>query len=307
MTEVIEPPAAISETSWNARPITGTFGAELTGASLADPAAAEQIAGLLAEHLVLVVRAQNLGPGDQVALAHRLGTPTPAHPVVPGLPGFPEVLVLDGSAGGKNARWHTDVTFVPRPHAGAILVADELPDHGGDTLFADLVTAYDRLAPALRDAIDQLHAVHRITPLAYWGEPFDTALSRDDAAHLLSSAVDVPAVVHPVVRVDPVTGRKALFVNRGFTSHIVGLSRIESEAMLNLLYLHVEQPEFTLRHRWQVGDVVIWDNRVTSHYAVDDYGTAGRRMRRVTLQGETPVGPDGFVSHTTDDPLLVVR
>jgi len=312
MTELITPPTTPVDADpttqhWTVRPITGTFGAELTGASLGDPAAAEQIADLLAEHLVLVVRDQNVGPGDQVALAHRLGTPTPAHPVVPGLPGFPEVLVLDGSAGGKNARWHTDVTFVPQPHAGAVLVADELPDHGGDTLFADLATAYERLAPALRDAVDQLQAVHRITPLAYWGEPFDTALSRDDASSLLASADEVQAVVHPVVRVHPVTGRKALFVNRGFTSHIVGLSRIESDGLLNLLYAHVEQPELTLRHRWQAGDVLIWDNRVTSHYAVDDYGTSERRVRQVTLRGELPVGPDGFVSHTTDDPLIATR
>lgn len=294
-------------TQWDVKRISGHFGAELSGASLADPAAAEEIAGLLAEHLVIVVRNQNVGPGDQVALAHRLGTPTPAHPVVPGLPGFPEVLVLDGSAGGKNARWHTDVTFITYPHAGAILVADELPDHGGDTLWADLATAYEKLSPALRDAVDQLQAVHRITPLAYWGEPFDTALSRDDATNLLASAAEVPAVVHPVVRVHPVTGRKALFVNRGFTSHIVGLSRIESDGLLGLLYQHIEQPEFSLRHRWQVGDVLIWDNRVTSHYAVDDYGPTGRRVRRVTLRGDLPVGPDGFVSHTTDDPLLTIR
>lgn len=310
MTEVITPATSsekTSETRWTVRPITGTFGAELSGASLTDPDAAAEISALLTKHLVLVVRDQQLGPGDQVALAHRLGRPTPAHPVVPGLAGFPEVLVLDGSFGGKNARWHTDVTFIPRPHAGAILVADELPDHGGDTLWADLATAYEQLAAPLRRAVDGLQAVHRITPLAYWGEPFDSALSREDAGALADDAAAVPAVVHPVVRVHPVTGRKALFVNRGFTSHIVGFLRIESEGLLSLLYRHIEQPEFTLRHRWHERDVLLWDNRVTSHYAVDDYGSAGRRVRRVTLQGEPPVGPDGFTSHTTNNPLLAIR
>lgn len=294
-------------TRWTVQPISGTFGAELTGASLADPDAADDIAGLLAEHLVVVVRDQHIGPGAQVDLAHRLGTPTPAHPVVPGLPGFPEVLVLDGSAGGKNARWHTDVTFVPKPHAGAILVADELPPVGGDTLWVDLATAYERLAEPLRQAVDGLQAVHRISPLAYWGEPFDSALDREDAATLAASAGEVPPVVHPVVRIHPETGRKALFVNRGFTSHIVGLSRIESDGLLALLYAHIEQPEFTLRHRWQIGDVLIWDNQVTSHYAVDDYGSGGRRVRRVTLAGEAPVGPDGFTSHVTEDPRVAIR
>lgn len=300
-------PVDVTTAQWTVKRISGTFGAELSGASLSDTAAADQIPDLLTEHLVLVVRNQHIGPGAQVDLAHRLGTPTPAHPVVPGLPGFPEVLVLDGSAGGKNARWHTDVTFIPKPHAGAILVADELPEYGGDTLWADLATAYERLAEPLRRAVDGLQAVHRITPLAYWGEPFDSALSRDDAAALLESAEDVPAVVHPLVRVHPVTGRKALFVNRGFTSHIVGLSRIESDGLLALLHAHTEQPEFTLRHRWQVGDVVIWDNRGTAHYAVDDYGPSARRVRRVTLAGEAPVGPDGFVGHVTRDPLIAIR
>lgn len=294
-------------TRWTVKRVSGTFGAELSGASLADPEAAAEIPALLAEHLVVVARGQNLGPGDQVALANRLGTPTPAHPVVPSLPGFPEVLVLDGSAGGKNARWHTDVTFIPRPHAGAVLVADELPEVGGDTLWADLATAYEQLSEPLRRAVDGLQAVHRITPLAYWGEPFDTALGREDADQLLAAAADVRPVVHPLVRVHPQTGRRALFVNRGFTSHIVGLSRIESDGLLALLYAHIERPEITLRHRWQTGDVLIWDNQVTSHYAVDDYGTSGRRVRRVTLAGDLPVGPDGFTSHIAEDPLVAIR
>jgi len=292
---------------WQVAPITGTFGAELWGAALSDPAAAAAIPDLLAQHLVLAVRGQSVSPGDQVALARVLGEPTPAHPVVPGLPGFPEVLVLDGAAGGKNALWHTDVTFIPTPHAGSVLVADELPSRGGDTLFADLASAYERLSEPLRDAVNGLRAVHRIAPLAYWGEPFDTALTRPDALDLYERARDVPAVVHPVVRIHPRTGRRSLFVNRGFTSHLAGLSRIESEGLLALLYAHIEQPEFTLRHRWQAGDVLIWDNRATSHYAVDDYGSAPRSMRRVTVRGELPVGPDGFTSHATDDPLLAVR
>lgn len=296
-----------TRTHWQVTPLTGTFGAELSGASLSDQAAAAAIAPLLDEHLVLVIRRAHLTPGDQVQLARSLGEPTPAHPVLPGLPGHPEVLVLDGAKGGKNARWHTDVTFLPQPHAASVLVADELPPHGGDTLFADLRTAYDALAAPLRSAVDQLRAVHRITPLAYWGEPFDTALSRDDAAELLARAAEVPAVVHPVVRIHPRTGRPALFVNRGFTSHLAGLSRIESDGLLALLHAHVEQPELTLRHRWQTGDVVIWDNRATAHYAVDDYRSAARRVRRVTVRGEAPVGPDGFVSHTTEDPLTAIR
>ena len=172
---------------WTAKQLTGCFGAELSGASLSDAQATSQVLDLLHTYRVLVFRGQTLAPADQVALAHQLGTPTPAHPVIPSLPGFPEILPVDGALGGKNARWHTDVTFVPRPPAASILTADELPSHGGDTLFADMRSAYEGLAQPIRDMINGLAAIHRITPLAYWGEPFDTGhlLHRPRRARLL--------------------------------------------------------------------------------------------------------------------------
>jgi alpha-ketoglutarate-dependent taurine dioxygenase len=297
----------MSNQHWTVQRLTGCFGAELTGASLADPAAAADILDLLQEHLVLTVRDQSLAPADQVALARQLGTPTPAHPVIPSLPGFPEILPVDGALGGKNAMWHTDVTFVPRPPAASILVADDLPDHGGDTLFADMRSAYAGLSAPMRLMINELSAVHRISPLAYWGEPFDTALTRDDAMAMYEQSKSVPPVVHPMVRVHPTTGRPSLFVNPGFTSHIVGFSRHESEGVLKVLFEHATQPEYVMRHRWRAGDVVLWDNRATMHYATDDYGTSTRRMRRVTLAGAEPVGPSGFVSHIAEDPLVAIR
>lgn len=293
--------------NWRVTPITATFGAELDGAKVTDPDAADELAALLAEHLVLVLRGRHLTPAEHVALANRLGRPTPAHPVVPGLDGYPEILVLDGAAGGRNARWHTDVTFMARPPAASILVAETVPSHGGDTLWADMRSAYEALAAPVRRLADELVAVHRITPLAYWGEPFDTALGRDDAMALLQAANDVKPVAHPVVRIHPLTGRPSLFVNPGFTSHILGLSRHESDGLLTMLYNHIAQPELSMRHRWQAGDVVVWDNQATMHYATNDYGSTDRRMRRVTLGGQEPVGPNGFVSHILDDPLLAIR
>ncbi|MFN8026035.1 MAG: TauD/TfdA family dioxygenase [Acidimicrobiia bacterium] len=291
---------------WNRTALTAGFGIELRGGDARDLTAAE-LAPLVEEHLVVVFRGQDLGPADQVALARRLGEPTPAHPVVPGHPDHPELLVLDAAAGGRNARWHTDVTFVDTPPAMSVLVADRLPAAGGDTLWADLRGAYARLAPPLRALVDQLEAVHRISPLAYWGEPFDTALARDDAWKLFDDATRVPPVIHPVVRVHPVTGRPALFVNPAFTTHVVGLSRVESDGLLALLYEHATQPETLVRHRWQPGDVVIWDNRATMHYAVDDYADAGREVRRVTLRGDRPLGPAGQTSRVADDPLVAIR
>ncbi len=288
-------------------PITGTFGAELSGERVADGIDGAWLSRQLVDHRLLVLRDQHLTHAQQVQLARELGEPTPAHPVVPGHPDHPEILVLDGAQGGRNARWHTDVTFMPAPPAASVLVGDVMPAFGGDTMWADTRTAYERLSPAVQAAIDTLEAVHRISPLAYWGEPFDTALGRDDAQRLFDDAAKVPPVIHPVVRVHPVTGRKNLFVNPGFTTHIVGMSRIESDGLLRLLYEHATQPELVLRHRWRAGDVVIWDNRATMHYAVDDYGAAQRCMRRVTIRGTTPVGPSGTESRLVTDPLVSVR
>ena len=294
--------------NWTLTPLTGTFGAELSGGRIGDPGFdPAALLALVEEHLVVVLHDQHLTHAEQVEVARALGEPTPAHPVVPGHPDHPEILVLDGNSGGRNARWHTDVTFIPTPPAASVLVGDQFPPAGGDTVWADLRTAYERLAPALQQAVDQLDAVHRISPLAYWGEPFDTAIGRDDAQQLYDDGQKVPPVIHPVVRVHPSTGRKSLFVNHGFTTHIVGLSRIESDNLLRLLLEHSTQPELQFRHRWRVGDVLIWDNRATTHYAVDDYGTDQRLMRRVTIRGTKPVGPSGVESRVADDPLVAVR
>jgi alpha-ketoglutarate-dependent sulfate ester dioxygenase len=292
---------------WAVTGVTSTFGVELSGGRVADGLDPAWLVALLEEHLVVIIRDQFITPAEQVHLGRMFGELTPAHPVIPGHPDHPEILVVDGAAGGRNARWHTDVTFVPTPPAVSVLVADVVPETGGDTMWSDRRSAYERLNPALRHAVDGLEAVHRISPLAYWGEPFDTALGRDDAQKLFDDAMKVPPVIHPVVRVHPTTGLPNLFVNPGFTTHIVGLSRIESDGLLDLLYRHMEQPELILRHRWRPGDIAIWDNRATAHYAVDDYGQSERLMRRVTVRGGTAVGPTGLESRVANDPLVAVR
>lgn len=289
------------------RPLTGGFGADVSDIDLRTFDDGPALLALLEDRLVLVFRGQHLTHAEQSRIARLLGEVTPAHPVVPGHPDFPEILELNAQQGGKNARWHTDVTFVPNPPAASVLVADVVPEFGGDTLWADARSAFSALSPVLQDAVSRLEAVHHISPLAYWGEPFDSALSREDAQKLFDDASKVPPVVHPVVRIHPTTARPALFVNPGFTTHIVGISRIESDGLLRLLFEHVVQPEFTLRHHWQPGDVVMWDNRATLHYATDDYGLSERRMRRITLRGTTALGPSFQESHVTNDPLVSVR
>lgn len=297
----------ISADRWTITPLTGSFGAEFVGGRIDVHSDGDWIREQLDQNRLLVFRGQFISHAEQVDLARALGEPTPAHPVVPGHPDHPEILELDAAKGGRNAQWHTDVTFTPTPPAASVLVADSLPSFGGDTLWADLRGAYEQLSPSLRAAIDDLDAVHRITPIAYWGVPADSAMSRDDALELLENASKVPPVIHPVVRVHPVTGKPSLFVNPGFTSHIIGLSQIESDHLLGLLHAHSTQPELVARHRWQAGDVVIWDNRATMHYASNDYGDAERRMRRVTIRGDVPFGIDGRRSRIADDPFLAVR
>lgn len=289
------------------RPLTRSFGTDVSQVDLRSFDDGPALLALLDERLVLVFRDQHLTHAEQSRIARLMGEVTPAHPVVPGHPDFPEILELNAQQGGKNARWHTDVTFVASPPAASVLVAEVVPEFGGDTLWADARAAFSALSPALQDALSRLEAVHRISPLAHWGEPFDTALSREDAQTLFDDALKVPPVVHPVVRIHPTTAKPALFVNLSFTTHIVGVSRIESDGLLRLLFEHMVQPDFTLRHHWQPGDVVMWDNRATLHYATDDYGLAERRMRRITLRGTPALGPSFQESRVTNDPLLGAR
>jgi taurine dioxygenase len=174
-----------------------------------------------------------------------------------------EILVLDGARPEDRANaWHTDVTFTPDAPIGALLSMRIAPGKGGDTLWSNQYAAYEALAPSVQAFIDGLEAVH--------GRPGMTG-----------------STVHPVVRVHPATGRRALYVNRGWTSQIVGLSHVESRGVLTMLFEHAEKPEFALRWTWQAGDAALWDNRCTMHYAVNDYGDAPRLLHRVTIYDRT--------------------
>lgn len=176
-----------------------------------------------------------------------------------------EILVLDGSEpGGRANAWHTDVTFAAKPPVGSLLAMQVCPERGGDTLWSNQYAAYEALAPATRRFIDDLEAVH--------GRP-----------GLTDSAT------HPVVLTHPETGRRALYVNRGWTTRIVGLGPIESNGVLAMLFDHAERPEFAVRWTWTAGDAAMWDNRSTMHYAIDDYGEATRILHRVTMH-DHPTG-----------------
>ncbi|RBY74928.1 taurine dioxygenase [Blastococcus sp. TF02-09] len=268
-----------------------TIGARVHGVDLAR-ATDDQVRDLraaLARYKVLFFSGQHdLHPDSQIALGRRLGEVTESHPVVPGVDeNHPEIYELDSNTGGFADIWHTDVTFVRRPPLGSILRAVVLPPTGGDTQWADLELAYDSLSEPVRRVADQLVAVHDGT--REWGYYLAQRQERTQWEGEEFTAL-VP-IEHPVVRVHPETGRRSLFVNPGFVSHIAGVSDAESRHLLDLFYAHITKPEHIVRHRWSVGDVVLWDNRSTVHYANRDYGNQRRVMHRITLRGDQPVAP----------------
>ncbi|WP_448609945.1 TauD/TfdA dioxygenase family protein [Geodermatophilus sp. URMC 60] len=245
----------------------------------------------LAEYKVLFFAGQHdLHPDRQIALGRRLGEVTESHPVVPGVDEeHPEIYALDSATGGFADVWHTDVTFVRRPPLGSVLRAVVLPPTGGDTQWADLELAYGSLSEPVRRLADQLVAVHDGTREFgyYLAQREERTKWEGEEFRAL-----VP-VEHPVVRVHPETGRRSLFVNPGFVSHLKDVSDAESRSLLDLFYAHITKPEHIVRHRWSVGDVVMWDNRSTVHYANRDYGDQRRVMHRITLRGDQPIGPTG--------------
>jgi taurine dioxygenase len=235
---------------------------------------------------VLLFRKQSLDPTTQARLASRFGELTPAHPVEPSVEGHPEILSLDSDDGARADVWHSDLTFQESPPLGAMLHAVVVPDVGGDTIWADMAAAYEALSPALRDFLTALTATHSAAKAGGYFAARDTG--GDKAA---ATAAAVPAH-HPVIRAHPETGRPSLFVNPLFTTKIDGLRRAESDALLNLLYEIATRPEHQMRWHWSAGDVAFWDNRCTMHYALLDYGKERRRMERVALEGDRPVGVD---------------
>lgn len=269
--------------------VTPALGAVVEGVDLApamDEVTVRAIREALLEHKVVWLRHQALDAESLTAVASRFGTSTEAHPVEPSLEGHPEVLPLNSEEGARADVWHTDLTFQESPPLGAVLYALEIPSSGGDTLWADMTGAYDALSAPLRSFLDTLTATH--TPL----KAGDYFVGRDATGGAAAGRTAAMSTSHPVVRVHPETGRAGLFVNPLFTDKVDGLRRRESDALLTLLHEAAVAPEHTVRWHWEAGDVAFWDNRCTMHYALLDFGTSARRMLRVSLEGDRPVGRD---------------
>ena len=277
-------------------PLTGVIGAEVSGLDLAQiDAGIAAVRSAQLEHQVLFLRGQSLDPGALLQFGQRLGEIQPSHPALRGHPDHPDhpdvvrVETRDGAGSGKyNTIWHSDVSFDEIPPSISILHAAEVPEIGGDTLFASMYAAHAALSPAVRQMVDGLEALHDGVP-NYTAVLMDP-LYENGAERMRQLKAQMPGAVHPVVRRHPETGRKALFVNRAFTMRILGLSDIESRNLLSLLCDHVEQESFQVRWRWSANDVAMWDNRCALHHAAHDYGGAYRLMHRIMLKGDRPRG-----------------
>jgi alpha-ketoglutarate-dependent taurine dioxygenase len=278
------------------RRIGGRIGAELLDVDLAQPitpALAAEINDALVEHKVLVVRDQSLDDEAHVRFASIFGPLTTAHPTVPSVDGQQNVLEVAGGEGARANTWHTDVTFVLSPPKATVLRSLVIPEYGGDTLFANTAAAYLDLPAHLRALADRLYAVHS-NEYDYAEHPQFRTEELEEYQKVFTSTRYRTA--HPVVRINPDSQTPNLFIG-GFTTGVIGLSKTEGRDVLRLLQSYVTRPENTLRHSWRVGDVVVWDNRATQHYAVDDYGDLARRLHRVTVAGDVPVGADGGKSY----------
>jgi alpha-ketoglutarate-dependent taurine dioxygenase len=269
-------------------PLTTVLGAEVSGLELTpglDAGAVDGIREALLRHKVLFFRGQSLDPAALTAVARLFGEPTEAHPVEPSLEGHPEVLSLDADEGARADIWHSDLTFQDRPPLGALLHGVVVPAVGGDTIWADMSATYEALSPTLRTFLDGLTATHSSSKAGgYFAQ-------RDREGDKAGATAAAAPVHHPVVRVHPETGNRSLFVNPLFTDRIDGLRRSESDALLGVIQNAAIAPERLVRWHWREGDVAFWDNRCTMHYALLEF-TGPRRMNRVALHGDCPVGVD---------------
>ena len=278
------------------RKVTARIGAEVVGLDISEELAPETVAAIRAalnEHKALVFTDVHLDDAGQQRFASYFGELTTAHPTVSALNGAPNVLSVDSERGVSN-HWHTDVTFVLNPPQLSTLRSIILPPYGGETLIANSATAYRSLPEVLRKFADTLWAVHTNDyDYAVPPESLDED-TRQRRAEFISIKYQT---AHPVVRVHPLTGERGLFIG-GFAQRIVGLSVSESRKILDLLQSYVTRPQNILRWHWSPNQLVLFDNRITQHYAVDNYDGLPRRLNRVTVAGDIPFGIEGKPSYS---------
>lgn len=281
------------------RPLTSALGAEIFGVDTSkhlDDETFAAVHGALLKHQVIFFRDQQLTPEQHVNFGRKFGE-LDIHPFAPALPDHPEVMTIvkeaeDQSGIGFGGIWHSDTTFYEEPVMGSILYALDVPDAGGDTLFANMYLAYDALSEGMKKMLDGMKAVH--SPARSYGKGGRLS-DKNKANKNISMNVRTDTgediykeVTHPVVRTHPEAGRKGLYVNINFTQRFEGWTKEESAPLLKFLCEHSVQPEFTCRFRWCKGSIAFWDNRCTQHLALFDYQGKRREMNRVTVSGDRP-------------------
>jgi len=266
------------------RPLTTALGAEIVDVDIRNDSDFDAIKQAFIDYGVIVMRDQNITPDEHLAFAARFGKininrffkPLDSHPAIATLLKEPDQKAAVGE------QWHTDHSYDTVPALGSVLHALEIPPYGGDTLFVSMAAAYEGLSPRFRKMLDGLHALHSSR------HAFGAAVKDQEASQtgrLGNSELATQDSIHPVVITHPLSGRKGLYVNPGFTLQIEGFSEAESAALLSFLYTHCQTPEYQCRIRWNVGDVTLWDNRATWHKALNDYHGHRRYMHRVTVEG----------------------
>jgi len=290
------------------RPVSGRIGAEILGVQLSGDLDAETVQAIeaaLVRHKVIFFRGQqHLDNAEHEAFAALFGDPV-AHPTVPVAEGSRYLLDLDSKEGFAASSWHTDVTFVDAYPKGSILRAINTPEAGGDTVWANTVTAYEGLPEPLRQLANNLWALHTndydyAARFSVGQDASPESKERERIQQVQKSifASTVYETEHPVVRVHPVSGERSLLVGH-FVRNFLGLNPRDSTRLYDILQEHITREENVVRWRWQPGDVAFWDNRATQHRAVADFGLQRRTLRRATINGDAPVGIDGRASRTT--------
>ena len=271
------------------RRVGGALGAVITGIDIArdldDDTVIAEIGRAFVEHQVVFFRDQELTAAEQVRFGRRFG-PLNIHPYVAGLPNQPEVMEIIKEPEERlnfGGGWHSDMSFLERPAIGSILYAVEVPEYGGDTLFASQAAAYEGLSPGLRKTLEGLNAVHSAS--REYSSQGHSAQKRRSMS-VVEVEGETGEYTHPVVVTHPKTGRKGLYVNPAFTMRIEGWSLRESKALLDFLFEHSRYEGFTCRFSWRAGSVAFWDNRSVWHFALNDYPGQRRHMRRVTVDPE---------------------
>jgi taurine dioxygenase len=287
-------------------PIAGALGAEIGGADLGADLSDETVTEIRRawlDHLVVFFRDQELAPAEFLAFARRIGEPV-EYPFVTGIDGFPEIIVvskLPHETVNFGGIWHSDTVYLERPPMATMLVAREVPPHGGDTMWANMYAAYNTLSPGMQSLLEGLRAVNS-SALA------DVSKTREDRIRDSGKAAGAPGppgsggalerasepddreyvAEHPVVRTHPETGRKALYVNVAHTVRFVDMTEDESRPILQFLFEHSIRPELTCRFQWRAGSVALWDNRCAMHNPINDYHGHTRTMHRISLAGDVP-------------------